>query len=259
MKIGPIHKTTAASRVFQVLYEMIATGRLRRGEKMPPQDELARRLGVSRNTLREAVNKLSAMGLLVSRQGVGTTVESPNPGSYLASLSGRFLLDPLSVREFVEARISIERTTVKLAVKRAQPQQLARLRDILQEQQKALQEDDTPSFIGQDTAFHLTLAEMSGNRVLQKFLETIHDMLQRFIGEVSQLPGAIEDAFAFHSSIVQAIADRDAAAAEKQIASHLFDVVKRIESNFGIDLQRSTLHGFDLLQESDGREKKRRR
>lgn len=254
MNLGPIQKTTATSRVFQVLYEMIATGQLRRGQKMPPQDALARQLGVSRNTLREAVNKLSAMGLLVSRQGIGTIVESPGPGSYLTSLSGRFLLDPLSVREFVEARISIERITVKLAVKRAHPPQIARLRGILKEQRKAIRQSDKLSFIRHDTAFHLTLAEMSGNRVLQKFLETIHDMLQRFIGEVSQLPGAIEDAFSFHSSIVRAIADRDAAEAERQIALHLFDVVKRIESNLRIDLQQSTLHGFDLLQESFQRE-----
>ncbi len=248
MNLRPIQKTSATTRVFEALHELIATGRFRRGEKLPPQDELARQLGVSRNTLREAVNKLSTMGLLVSRQGVGTVVELPSPGGYLTALSGQFLLDPLSVREFIEARISIERTTVRLAVERAQPTEISHVRSILKEQRKALQQANGAEFTRYDTAFHFKLAEMSGNRVLHKFLETIQDMLQRFIGEVSQLPGAIEDAFAFHTRMVRAIAAKDSDMAERQIVLHLFDVVRRIESNLKIDLQQSTLCGFDLLQ-----------
>lgn len=248
MNLSPIQKTSATTRVFEALYEMIATGRFRRGEKLPPQDELARQLGVSRNTLREAVNKLATMGLLVSRQGVGTVVEPPSPGGYLTALSGQFLLDPLSVREFIEARICIERTTVRLAVERARLKDISRIRDILKTQRNAIEQTDGAEFTRGDTAFHFALAEMSGNRVLHKFLETIQDMLQRFIGEVSQLPGAVEDAFAFHTRVVRAIAAKDPDMAERQIVQHLFDVVRRIESNLKIDLQQSTLCGFDLLQ-----------
>lgn len=248
MNLKPIKKISTATKVFETLHEMIATGQLRRGEKLPPQDELARQLGVSRNTLREAVNKLSTMGLLVSRQGVGTVVEAPSPGSYLTSLSGQFLLDPLSVREFIEARISIERTTVRLAVTRAKPKDMGQVRSILKQQRKALKQADLNEFSRHDAAFHCKLAEMSANRVLHKFLETIQDMLQRFIGEVSELPGAMEEAFAFHTRISEAIDARNADLAEKEIVLHLFDVVRRIESNLKIDIQQNTLCGFNLLQ-----------
>jgi GntR family transcriptional repressor for pyruvate dehydrogenase complex len=248
MTLSPIKKSSAATKVFETLHEMIATGRFQRGEKLPPQDELARQLGVSRNTLREAVNKLSTMGLLVSRQGVGTVVEPPTPGGYLTALSGQFLLDPLSVREFIEARICIERAMVRLAVARAQPQGIAEIGDILQEQHAALQQADWAEFTRHDTAFHFKLAEMSGNRVLRKFLETIQDMLQRFIGEVSQLPGAIAEAYAYHTRVSGAIAAKDADLAEKEIVRHLFDVVGRIESNLQIDLQQNTLCGYNLMQ-----------
>jgi GntR family transcriptional repressor for pyruvate dehydrogenase complex len=248
MNLSPIKKTSATTRVFEALHEMIATGRFPRGQKLPPQDELARQLGVSRNTLREAVNKLSAMGLLISRQGVGTVVEPPSPGGYLTALSGQFLLDPLSVREFIEARICIERSTVRLAVEHALPKDIRRIRSILKEQRNALERADGAEFTRHDTAFHFTLAEVSGNRVLHKFLETIQDMLQRFIGEVAQLPGAVEDAFAFHTRVAQAITAKDPDMAERQIVLHLFDVVRRIESNLKIDLQQRTLCGFDLLQ-----------
>jgi len=247
MNVSPIKKASATNKVFKALYEMIATGRYKRGQKLPPQEELARQLGVSRNTLREAVNQLSAMGLLSSQQGVGTVVEPPTPGGYLSSLSGQFLLDPLSVREFIEARICIERNAVRLAVARAEAQDVERLRTTLEQQRRALKRRDTAEFTRHDAAFHLELTRICGNRVLLKFLQTIHDMLQRFIGEVAQLPGAVEDALGFHSRVTEAIATRDPDQAEREMVLHLFDVVRRIEANLKIDLQQSTLCGFNFI------------
>ena len=96
MQVKPIKKVSTASKVFETLYEMIVSGQFERGQKLPSQEELARQFGVSRNTLREAMNKLYAMGLLSSHQGIGTVVESPNPEGYLSALSSQFLLDALS-------------------------------------------------------------------------------------------------------------------------------------------------------------------
>jgi DNA-binding FadR family transcriptional regulator len=73
-------------------------------------------------------------------------------------------------------------------------------------------------------------------------------MLQRFIGEVAQLPGAVEDALGFHTRVTEAIADRDADRAEQEMVRHLFDVVRRIESNLKIDLQKNTLCGFNFIR-----------
>jgi GntR family transcriptional repressor for pyruvate dehydrogenase complex len=83
MEVKPIKKVSTAVRVFESLYEMIVKGHFHRGQKLPSQEELAKQFGVSRNTLREAMNKLYAMGLLSSHQGIGTVVESPNPENYL--------------------------------------------------------------------------------------------------------------------------------------------------------------------------------
>ena len=248
MTVGPIQKASATAKVFKALYAMIATGRFQRGQKLPSQDELAKQFGVSRNTLREAITQLAAMGLLSSRQGVGTLVEPPDPGGYLSRLNGRLLLDPLSVREFIEARICIERNAVRLAVARAGPQDVERLRHILEKQARAFKRGRVAEFTRHDAAFHLELTRTCGNRVLLKFLETIRDMLQRFIGEVAQLPGAIEDAMGFHSRVTEAIAVKDADWAEQEMVLHLFDVVRRIESNLNVDLQRKSLCGFNLIR-----------
>jgi GntR family transcriptional repressor for pyruvate dehydrogenase complex len=259
MKVKPIKKVSTASKVFETLYEMIVSGQFERGEKLPSQEELARQFGVSRNTLREAMNKLYAMGLLSSHQGVGTVVESPTPEGYLSSLSGQFLLDSLSVREFIEARICIERTAVRLAVARAGSHKLERLQGILDSQKLAFDNNDAAEFTRQDAAFHLELTQMSGNRVLMKFLQTIQDMLHRFIGEVVRLPGAISDALHFHLQITGAIAAKDADLAEREMVSHLFDVVRRIESNLDIDLDLETMCGVDLIHPSPKKNKTGRR
>jgi len=253
MQVKPIKKVSTASKVFETLYEMIVSGQFKRGQKLPSQEKLARQFGVSRNTLREAMTKLYAMGLLSSYQGIGTVVESPNPEAYLSALNGQFLLDTLSVREFVEARICIERTAVRLAVARVGKHDIERLRGILDSQQLAFDNSDAEEFTRQDAAFHMGLTQLSGNRVLMKFLQTIQDMLHRFIGEVVQLPGAVSDAMEFHRQVTEAIAAQDADRAERQIVAHLFDVVRRIESNLKIDLSLETMCGVDLVQPSPSR------
>ena len=253
MNVKPIQKASATTKVFEALHEMIATGRFRRGEKLPPQEELARQLGVSRNTLREAVNQLSAMGFLKSRQGVGTVVEPPHPGGYLSALGGQFLLDTLSVREFIEARICIERNAVRLAVRGAVKEDVRRLRAILEEQRKAVKKGDTTEFTRLDASFHLAVTQICGNRVLLKFLQTIQDMLHRFIGEVSLLPGAMDDALRFHGRMIDAMASKDPDLAETEMLLHLFDVVGRIESNLGTDLKKESLCGFDLVCVGQGK------
>jgi DNA-binding FadR family transcriptional regulator len=165
----------------------------------------------------------------------------------------------LSVREFIEARICIERNVVRLAVARATPEDIIEAGKIIERQRKAVLHGDGAEFTRQDMAFHLRLAEMSGNRVLQKFLETTHDMLQRFIGEVSVLPGAIEDALGFHGRVTEAIADRDADRAEREMILHLFDVVRRIEANLKIDLQQNALCGFNFVHRKANTRRSRRK
>lgn len=261
MEVKPIKKMSTAAKVFEALYEMIVNGQIQRGQKLPSQEELAKQFGVSRNTLREAMNKLYAMGLLSSRQGIGTVVESPDPQGYLSTLRGQFLLDSISVREFIEARICIERTAVRLAVVRAGKREIAQLQMILDDQKQAFENNNAEEFTRQDAAFHLGLTQLSGNRVLMKFLQTIQDMLHRFIGEVVQLPGAISDAMHFHRRVTEAIAAKDADLAEREMVSHLFDVVRRIESNLKIDLNLETMCGVDLIQplpqkNTDGRRPK---
>jgi len=247
MNVEPITRSSAAHKAFVSLYEMIVSGRFRPGEVLPSQDDLARRMGVSRNTLREAIHKLSAIGLLTAKQGVGTTVEPMSPAGYLAPLEGHLRLDSMSVREFIEARVCLERTIVSLAVARAKRKDIQNLRALLELQKQAFQSGDQAEFVRQDVAFHMELGRVGGNRVLSKVLQTIWGMLHAFISEVARLPGAVEDAIRFHSGIVTAVADRKSDQAEELMLRHILDVVRRIERNLRVDLKARSLFGLDSI------------
>ncbi len=247
MNVAPITRSSAAGKVFGSLYEMIASGRFRPGEILPSQDDLARQLGVSRNTLREAIHKLSAMGLLTARQGVGTAVEPMSPAGYLAPLEGHLRLDSMSAREFIEARACLERTIVSLAVARAKRKDIQDLRALLELQKEAFRKGDQAEFVKQDVAFHMELGRVGGNRVLGKVLQTIWGMLHAFISEVARLPGAVEDAIRFHSRIVAAIAAGKSDQAEELMLRHILDVVRRIEKNLRVDLKARSLFGLNSI------------
>jgi GntR family transcriptional repressor for pyruvate dehydrogenase complex len=236
MEVPCIKRTSASDEAFKALHDMIVSGRLKPGDKLPSQDNLALQFAVSRNTVREAINKLSVMGLLTCRQGIGTVVNVGSPASYMASLPNHLLLQPATVRDFLEARVIIERATVRLAVMRATPEDIAGIETIVAAQKEALTKANVKAFVEHDVAFHVSLAKASRNQVLGKFHETLTELLGKFIQEVALLPGAMEDAYVFHSEIVRLMCAGDSEGAQRKMTEHLYDVAKRIEQNTGIEL-----------------------
>jgi GntR family transcriptional repressor for pyruvate dehydrogenase complex len=236
-----IKRTRAADEVFRILHEWILSGKLKPGDKLQSQDELARQFNVSRNTLREAIYKLTVMGLLTAKQGIGTVVNITTASSYITSLSDHLLLKPATVRDFIEARVIVEQATVRLAGSRANSDDIEGLNDIIKQQIAAFKRGDVENFVELDSKFHMELARISGNNVLLKFLETTRELLHKFIAEVSHLPGAIESAIHYHTRIVEFLSIKDSKKAVEKMCDHLYDVTKRIERNMEVDLNTKSL------------------
>ena len=238
---APVKRTSAADEVFNILHEQILSGKLKAGDRLPSQEKLAQQLGVSRNTVREAIYKLTVMGLLKAMQGVGTVVCLTTSTRYMASLTEHLLLQPSTVREFLEARIFVERATVRLAAARGSADDLDRMRGIVKKQLKSYRDGKIDMFSRLDAEFHITLAQASRNSVLERFLEVIRDLLSKFISEVSRLPDAVKKAIDFHEKIIDRIHLHDEDGAEEMMSQHLLDVVKNIETNMKIDLNVNRL------------------
>jgi len=137
-----------------------------------------------------------------------------------------------------------------LAALRATPEAVSLLRELIDKQKAASAIGDVEQFNELDAEFHLELARLGRNEVLVKFLETIRDLLRRFISEVSLLPGAIDRAIHYHTGITNLIASCDMAGAERKMVQHLQNVADTIERNLGTKLDVQTLFEIELGSDS---------
>ncbi len=236
-KIETIERSTTADKIFNILHQRIVSGRLKEGDVLPSQDELSRQFEVSRNTLREAIFKLSALGLVQVKQGVGTVVQFRSSANYLSGLQDHLLMDRTSMRDFLESRISIETTIIRLAVVRANHEDIDRLDEIMAGQRAAMEAGDEVEFVKHDVAFHSELGHACGNRVMLKISQILYNLLRKLIAKVAGAPGNIEQAFHYHRQILKAIKNRDTLAAERNMVNHLQETVKRFQEAIDVDLQ----------------------
>ncbi|MGY2061908.1 FadR/GntR family transcriptional regulator, partial [Nocardia gipuzkoensis] len=148
---------------------MIVSGDLRPGSRLPREADLAAELGVSRNSLREAVRALSLVRILDVRQGDGTYVSSLEPNSLLDAMS--FLLEfhqDDSVLDILGVRRILEPAATALAAQRMSEAELAHVRTLI-----APQGSSVTDLVAQDLNFHAAIAAGSGNRVLASLLDSL--------------------------------------------------------------------------------------
>lgn len=203
--------------------DMILSGELRPGEKLPKEPELAARLGLSRNSLREAVRALSLIRILDVRQGDGTYVTSLEPNLLLEAL--KFVLDfhrDNTILQLFEVRRILEPAAVAMAAARMTKTEIAALKTILDATRV-----DAPveEFIERDIEFHRTLAEGSGNQVLCTIIDglvapTTRARIVRGLTDETVLAKSLSE----HRLIYQSVADRNPEAARSWATMHIAGV-----------------------------------
>lgn len=236
MAFPKVKRDNLVEMVFESLRSDIVSGELGDGERLPPQEELAEKFGVSRTVLREALNRLSSLGLIEAQQGRGTFVRSLSPGSAMRPMLSALLLDESSTRELIEARFHLERVAVRLAARRAGPTEVTELGSLVDRMEQHVAQGDLAGFAADDLAFHLTLSELTRNSILRKVLEAIREMLFRFLEEFNRIEGAPARAVAYHRRILEAVASRDPDQAEAEMTAHLRDVTRVVEERYHYDI-----------------------
>lgn len=212
---------TTSEEVVQQLRDMIHRGDLRHGDRLPPERDLAKLLGVSRPTLRAGIRTLSAVGVLQSRQGAGTFVveadASPaldaNPLRLMASLHG------FSSDEMFEARISLEMAVAGLAAERSTGEQLAAMSEEVAEMFAALNEPE--EYLVHDMRFHQTIAAASGNRILTALMNMVATILFETRSKTVHRALDLKESADMHRQIYRAIRDRNPQAAREAMRDHL--------------------------------------
>ncbi|NUR75258.1 MAG: FadR family transcriptional regulator [Thermoleophilia bacterium] len=201
--------------------ELIATGEWGPGTRLPRENDLARQLGLSRNSLREAVRALSLARVLEVRQGDGTYVSSLDPGELLEpTLSATNLLRGRTVLELFEVRRMLEPEAAALAAHRADERLVADLRTELDRMVAA--GSNAEELITADAAFHDVIARAPGNGVLRALLRSLSTSTQRarlWHGIAER--GALDLAREEHARIYDAIAVGDSDLARASALLHI--------------------------------------
>ncbi len=223
-----MERTSLIDSIVAEIKDKIISGELKQGDTLGSQDDLAKAMGVSRASLREALNRLSLMGLIETRQGSGTFVSKTMPANYMTSLSSLLIMDQASATELLDARLHIESAVAALAAKNATEEDIKKMKLVLDGMENDLKSKHFESFIARDVQFHMLIAESSKNRVLMKVVEIIRDILRQFIQKFfSALPSSISDALGYHKKIYEAIESHDPVAARRHMEEHITSVKER--------------------------------
>jgi GntR family transcriptional repressor for pyruvate dehydrogenase complex len=203
--------------------EMIVSGELRPGDRLPREADLAERLGLSRNSLREAVRALALIQVLDVRQGDGTYVTSLEPPLLLEAMS--FVVDfhrDDTVLQFLEVRRILEPAATAMAAQQMSDQQVAGLAQVLD----ALDDDaGVDALVANDLEFHRRIAAGAGNAVLTSLLESLSIPTTRArIWRGLTQEGAVARTREQHVAIYEAIAARQPEVARAWATVHIAGV-----------------------------------
>src|SRR5215472_9395372 len=171
----PIQRASSFHEVILRFEELLRTGGLTPGEKLPSEPELARAFQVSRPTLREALKAMSLLGLVVSRTGDGTYVSNDHSGIFRNALYFSSFFSAVDFLGLIEARIAIEPFLAEQAARRATPDNLKRMQDCLRRMQAATGKMEP--YLEAEVSFHDEIIRAARSPVLRAIMESLRDLL----------------------------------------------------------------------------------
>lgn len=215
----------AYEKVIEHIKNEIWQGTLKRGERLPPERELAETLGVSRNSVREAIRTLGLMGFVSSTQGAGNFVTCDIEQNLRESLRMMVMLGETNYLQISQLRCGLESENARLAAERIQPRQAARLKELA----RLMREEPDPQKASRcDQEFHSLLCEASGNRLIKSLfsamLSTFNDFISTMYVRIVEDPRQADALHSAHQKLADALAAHDAEAAGQAMRTH-FEVV----------------------------------
>ena len=217
--IQPVFRQNLADDLAQRIKELIQQRAYKSGDRLPSIAAMARHFGVGAPTLREALRKLEAVGVIGIRHGSGVYVASEHDAFVIASplfaapASKKLLLD------LIEARIPIEIQSAALAADCATAAHIAELKRLLDHASSHL--SDAAVLNKTNLAFHRQIALASGNTVVSQLLHVLASLFREEQRLILEIHGGRRDDYLEHSRIFEAIAERDAKLASERMRAHL--------------------------------------
>lgn len=204
----------------RLLLDYIEREALQPGDRLAPERELAKKLGISRPSLREAIQVLQTQGLLVVKHGIGVfLLEDQEAERIRESLRAAHH----SIEELFQMREILEAPAVEWAAERRSDEHLAAIKDAAASLNAAITEDpiDFDKVRLLDMNFHLTIVKSAQNQFLNQTLGTLQEVMYRSMDNTLKLPGRIDVSEHEHGVILEAIERRDPITARLMIIQHI--------------------------------------
>lgn len=211
--------------IVRQIESMILEGSLKAGDALPPERTLAEQFGVSRPSLREAIQKLAARGLLTSRQGGGTYVSDQLEASFSTPWQSMVASHPELRRDVLEFRRLLEGTSARMAAERATEADLRRLGDVVERLKSAHAARDLSAVSKADTALHQAIADAAHNAMFSHVLASLFSMMRTHVHDnIANLfsQGTVSsELLAQHIAIWERIEARDGPGAQAAAEAHI--------------------------------------
>jgi GntR family transcriptional repressor for pyruvate dehydrogenase complex len=230
---GAAFRKVQVARAFEdiagQIREELSRGRLRAGDRLPAERDLAVLFGVSRNTLREALRSLEISGLITLRKGAsgGAFVNDTNGETVVTSIRDMFSLGAVTTEQITEARISIESAIIRAACAVHTAADLKKLYENLEVAAEATRRNDFFARANAHLEFHLILARATRNPILIVVMEALIGIMRQFVHSIGSQQIA-DYVLPSRKRFMQCFEARNADAAVKEMERHL----KRINRNY---------------------------
>jgi GntR family transcriptional repressor for pyruvate dehydrogenase complex len=215
-----IDTSTLVDRVTDEIRRMILTEELQPGDFLPTRKELAARFDVGLSTVHEAIQALTAVGMLESRPGKGTWVREDALHTLIHPAVVKTRLGELGNQKIYDARSVIEIALTEFAAQQATPEDIERIENAMSALEAAVQDDE--AFVEADLEFHLAVARAGHNELLEQFYHLSRKLLSGVIADMMRrVPGLKEDSIRLQEAIAQAVAQHDAQEARRAAIDHM--------------------------------------
>jgi len=224
--IKPANKQSVSEDVFQQMITQVINRTWTPKSKIPSENALCKAFNVSRISIRSALNRLNALGIIETRQGEGSFIKGDTSDILMNPLLPRIVLDTVNLLDIMEYRKIIECGTVALDIDRVKEHDLLKLETIIREMERFQKE--AAVFAIWDFKFHVELAKISGNSVILKVIDLLQSILQESVTDMIPLVGP-ESAIYYHRQVLDALRQKDKDKALAAMSQHIDSNIIRLK------------------------------
>ncbi|GGZ41110.1 hypothetical protein GCM10007049_38050 [Echinicola pacifica] len=212
--------------IISQIRDLILSGELNPGDKLPPERKLSEKLGISRTYVREAIKKLEFYGIVRTQPQSGTVIAGLGITALEGLITDVLKMEGSDFHSLIETRLILESQTVRLAAERRTAEDVIAMEEALELYESKVKSG--AQGIDEDLLFHIKIAEASKNNVLKSLMLVVTpDILTHFTKHNVCGGGKPFGALLEHKEILKHIIHQDASAAEAAMKNHLSDIISK--------------------------------